>query len=38
MYYCISFTHKNTDLSLRERLSFSDEAKKKRVFEIAKHS
>lgn len=28
MYYCISFTHKNTDLSLRERLSFSDEAKK----------
>ncbi|HEB9313228.1 TPA: glutamyl-tRNA reductase [Campylobacter coli] len=28
MYYCISFTHKNTDISLRERLSFSDEAKK----------
>ncbi|TKX32126.1 glutamyl-tRNA reductase [Campylobacter estrildidarum] len=28
MYYCISFTHKNTDIALRERLSFSDEAKK----------
>lgn len=28
MYYCISFTHKNTDLALREKLSFSDEMKK----------
>lgn len=29
MYYCISFTHKNTDIALREKLSFSNEAKKK---------
>lgn len=28
MYYCISFTHKNTDIALREKLSFSNEAKK----------
>ena len=28
MYYCISFPHKNTEISLRERLSFSYKAKK----------
>ncbi|TKX34295.1 glutamyl-tRNA reductase [Campylobacter taeniopygiae] len=28
MYYCVSFTHKNTDLFLREKLSFTDETKK----------
>ncbi|MBM0637628.1 glutamyl-tRNA reductase [Campylobacter sp. VicNov18] len=36
MYYCISFTHKNTDLALREKLSFSDEKKKKEFLKIVK--
>ncbi|RQD67264.1 glutamyl-tRNA reductase [Campylobacter hepaticus] len=36
MYYCISFTHKNTDLALREKLSFSDEKKKKEFLKIIK--
>ncbi len=34
MYYCISFTHKNTDIDLREKLSFSDEEKKKEFLKI----
>lgn len=28
-YFCVSFTHKNTDLALREKLSMGDELKKK---------
>ncbi|TKX31379.1 glutamyl-tRNA reductase [Campylobacter aviculae] len=36
MYYCVSFTHKNTDIALRERLSFSDEAKKYEFLRILK--
>lgn len=27
-YFCVSWTHKNTDLALRERLAFSNEAQK----------
>ncbi|EAH4928294.1 glutamyl-tRNA reductase [Campylobacter coli] len=34
MYYCISFTHKNTDIALREKLSFSNEAKKSEFLKI----
>lgn len=34
MYYCISFTHKNTDIALREKLSFSNEAKKGEFLKI----
>ncbi|EAH9283957.1 glutamyl-tRNA reductase [Campylobacter felis] len=33
-YFCISFTHKNTDLSLRERLSLNDEKKKKEFLKL----
>lgn len=29
-YFCVSFTHKNTDIALREKLSFSDATKKKK--------
>ena len=28
-YVSVSFTHKNTDISLREKLAFSDEKRKK---------
>ncbi len=28
-YFCISFTHKNTDLALREKLSMNDELRKR---------
>lgn len=28
-YFCISFTHKNTDIALREKLSMSDELRKR---------
>ncbi|HHY1201886.1 glutamyl-tRNA reductase [Campylobacter jejuni] len=34
MYYCISFTHKNTDIALREKLSFSNETKKSEFLKI----
>ncbi|MCH5335938.1 MAG: glutamyl-tRNA reductase [Campylobacter sp.] len=30
-YFCISFTHKNTDIALREKLSMSDELRKKEL-------
>ncbi|WP_270968614.1 glutamyl-tRNA reductase [Campylobacter upsaliensis] len=33
-YFCISFTHKNTDLSLREKLSLNDEKKKKEFLKL----
>ncbi|MBS4275063.1 glutamyl-tRNA reductase [Campylobacter vulpis] len=33
-YFCISFTHKNTDLSLRERLSLNDEKKKEQFLKL----
>ncbi|AJC84664.1 glutamyl-tRNA reductase [Campylobacter peloridis] len=33
-YYCISFTHKNTDIATREKLSFSNETKKKELFKL----
>lgn len=34
MYYCISFTHKNTDISTREKLSFSNEDKKREFLRL----
>ena len=36
MYYSISFTHKNTDLALREKLSFSQDEKKKEFLKVLK--
>lgn len=33
-YFCISFTHKNTDISIREKLSFSNNANKKEFLNI----
>lgn len=33
-YFCISFTHKNTDLALREKLSLSDLSKKKEFLKL----
>lgn len=33
-YYCISFTHKNTDIATREKLSLSDESKKTALYEL----
>lgn len=35
-YFCVSFTHKNTDIALREKLSLSDENKKREFLKIAK--
>lgn len=33
-YFCLSFTHKNTDIALRERLSLSDEEAKKEFLRV----
>ena len=33
-YISISFTHKNTDISIREKLSFSDESRKKEMLRL----
>ncbi|TEY01227.1 glutamyl-tRNA reductase [Campylobacter sp. US33a] len=33
-YFCVSFTHKNTDIALREKLSFSDATKKKEILRL----
>ncbi|HEC1794785.1 TPA: glutamyl-tRNA reductase [Campylobacter lari] len=33
-YYCISFTHKNTDIATREKLSFSNEDKKRELLKL----
>ncbi|MCX2682909.1 glutamyl-tRNA reductase [Campylobacter sp. MIT 21-1685] len=33
-YFCISFTHKNTDIALREKLSLNDENAKKEFLRI----
>lgn len=33
-YLNVSFTHKNTDIAVRERLSFSDESKKKEILRL----
>lgn len=33
-YISISFTHKNTDISIREKLSFSDENRKKEILRL----
>lgn len=33
-YFCISFTHKNTDLTLREKLSLNDETKKSEFLKL----
>lgn len=33
-YYCVSFTHKNTDIATREKLSFADENKKREVLRL----
>lgn len=35
-YLCISFTHKNTDIALREKLSLSNETKKKEILRLIK--
>lgn len=37
-YFCISFTHKNTDLALREKLSLANEAKKREFLKIINSS
>ncbi|WP_279176545.1 glutamyl-tRNA reductase [Campylobacter insulaenigrae] len=33
-YYCISFTHKNTDIATREKLSFSNDDKKREFLRL----
>ncbi|WP_096016632.1 glutamyl-tRNA reductase [Campylobacter lanienae] len=33
-YISISFTHKNTDISIREKLSFADESRKKEILRL----
>ena len=33
-YISISFTHKNTDISIREKLSLSDESRKKEILRL----
>lgn len=33
-YFCVSFTHKNTDIALREKLSFAHEDKKREVLKF----
>ncbi|WP_139470644.1 glutamyl-tRNA reductase [Campylobacter armoricus] len=33
-YYCVSFTHKNTDIATREKLSFSSEDKKRELLKL----
>lgn len=33
-YVSVSFTHKNTDISLREKLAFSDEKRKKEILRL----